>query len=89
MKNALPALEMKMLKCRREILIFKKMLKKSWNIWVELVKPSQVASVIKKRENDGLTCISQPESVSVDLDGRPEYAVPVIPPASSPEKGLV
>ena len=78
MKNAIPVLETKMLKCRREILIFKKMLKKSWNIWVEVVKPQQLGAVIAKREQDGLVCISRPDNVSTNLDGVPEYAVPVI-----------
>ena len=89
MKNALPTLEGKMNKCRREILIFKKMLKKSWNIWVELVKPNQVNAVISKRENDGIICISKPENISADLDGRPEYAIPVVRHLSQAENALV
>lgn len=77
MKTALPLLETKMTKCRREFVIFKKLLKKSWNIWIELVKPSQVRAVISKREAEGIICISQPEHISTDLDGKPEYSMPV------------
>ncbi|XP_067933601.1 uncharacterized protein [Watersipora subatra] len=88
MKNALPVLETKMTKCRREILIFKKMLKKSWNVWIELVKPLQLTEVISKREADGIMCISRPEHVSLDLDGQPEYAVPVTREPSQSEVKL-
>ena len=77
MKNALPLLETKMTKCRREFLIFKKILKKSWNIWIELVKPSQVDNVISRRESEGIICISKPENISTDLDGKPVYNMPV------------
>lgn len=77
MKNALPILESKMTKCRREFLIFKKVLKKSWNIWIELVKPSQVDNVISRRESQGIICISKPDIISTDLDGKPVYSIPV------------
>lgn len=66
-----------MTKCRREVLIFKKLLQKSWNIWVELVKPSQVNATIARRENEGIICIGQPDVISRDLDEKLEYSAPV------------
>lgn len=69
MKNAIPVMEAKMDANRRELIIFKKMMKKSWNIWAELVKPSQVMAMVAKREEEGMICVSKPEIISKDLDG--------------------
>lgn len=91
MKNALPVLETKMTKCRREVLVFKKLLKKSWSIWVELVSPACVNSLINRRENEGIICMGRPENISMDLDGVPELVAPQPTPVKELEstKSLV